>query len=453
MKLSQINNKLNAHLNMPFGEYLDFTNENPENKGRLGMLFETQFFDKELDNKKMPDLHIFIDEYMDEFAMYMDKIVDVELKVAPFKKLKNEQLRAKERLILSKIDFHEEYEDFGSSELYSKIKIMLILNYLNTVNADLRDLALVNFKYINLDKEDTSVIENDYNIIVDKINKGEAHLLSGSDTKYLEACTKGKGKGEVTSQKNSSIAAKPRAFAFKASFVNELLLSHDKLDFINPHKEPNDFIFIEKRLNENKMKTICYLRNKYDISTSGKNSNSQLIASMLQLNSNSLDSISSFKKANIKVKTFYISNTGLPQNGINFNQIDWNEYDDTEWEDSALFETVNRQYLFVYFSNNKEPKFAGYKIQGFSDEEIEETRIKWEKGRELYTSGKNITNNLDKMKSNVTDLFYLRTKGQTKEKSYKEYNNGQKVKGLAWWVNSKWVKDNVVKPTCWLDLK
>ena len=42
-----------------------------------------------------------------------------------------------------------------------------------------------------LPEKDLLIIRQDYETIIKKIKRGEAHLLSEGDTMYLGACTKG----------------------------------------------------------------------------------------------------------------------------------------------------------------------------------------------------------------------------------------------------------------------
>ncbi len=70
---------------------------------------------------------------------------------------------------------------------------------------------------------DRHILREDWKIIAEKVRKGVAHELSGSDTTYLEACTKGIDGSRLVKQPNSQIPAKPRAFALKSGYVTSLV--------------------------------------------------------------------------------------------------------------------------------------------------------------------------------------------------------------------------------------
>ena len=73
-------------------------------------------------------------------------------------------------------------------------------------------------------EEDKKQFEIDWNIIVNKIRSGDAHLLSESDTVFLGACTKGSTAAKsLRKQPNNPELAKQRAFSFKTQYMRELL--------------------------------------------------------------------------------------------------------------------------------------------------------------------------------------------------------------------------------------
>ena len=73
-------------------------------------------------------------------------------------------------------------------------------------------------------EDDKRQFEEDWNIIVNKIRSGNAHLLSESDTRYLGAYTKGSTAAKsLRKQPNNDVLAKQRAFSFKTQYMRELL--------------------------------------------------------------------------------------------------------------------------------------------------------------------------------------------------------------------------------------
>lgn len=184
-----------------------------KDKGILGKVVETGFYGYELNNNAEAD-----------FAE-----LGIELKVAGFKKNKNDTISAKERLVLSKIDYCTMInEKFEFSKLLFKNKKLLIIWYEYDYNKK-NNLGEFEIKYFQLYDMgiDEEVFKNDFNIIKDKVLNGEAHLLSEGDTSYLGACTKGAKGTDTTKQPKSTILAKPRAYSLKNGYMTGVLRSID----------------------------------------------------------------------------------------------------------------------------------------------------------------------------------------------------------------------------------
>ena len=89
--------------------------ENKKRKGGLGELIEERFFHYQTNNDARPDF---------------DK-AGVELKVTPYKQNKNGTLVAKERLILTMIDYFSVVDEtFEDSHMWQKARLILLVYYL-----------------------------------------------------------------------------------------------------------------------------------------------------------------------------------------------------------------------------------------------------------------------------------------------------------------------------------
>lgn len=182
------------------------------NKGRFGQKIEQYYFGYNPNSNSSADFPC-----------------GLELKATPLKILKNRMLTPKERLVCNIINFetiiHEQWE---TSSFLAKNAETLLIRYI-----DPRDSSISQLDYKILDVQIHSILNNaddkeqfeeDWNIIVNKIRAGEAHLLSESDTRYLGACTKGStAEASFRSQPNSPLRAKQRAFSFKIQYMRELL--------------------------------------------------------------------------------------------------------------------------------------------------------------------------------------------------------------------------------------
>ena len=179
------------------------------NKGGLGQLIEKYLFGIDNNSDSEPD--------------FMP--AGIELKVTPYKKLKDGKLSAKERLVLNIIDFETEYKnEFKSSHFWFKNNKIELLWYLWEPNKDKKDYIITHEKLLELsNNEDLKQIEKDWNTIIDKIKQGKAHEISEADTMYLGACTKGANAKSLRTQPFSEIKAMQRAFCFKTSYMTQLV--------------------------------------------------------------------------------------------------------------------------------------------------------------------------------------------------------------------------------------
>ena len=152
--------------------------------------------------------------------------IGVELKVTPFKVNKNGTISAKERLVLTIINYFEEnLDDFYQSHLWEKCSKMLLLFYNGLIpEQTLYDYMIEKVFLFEWFEEDMNVILDDYARITQKIKEGRAHELSESDGNYLSTCTKGAGKGkDWKKQPFSDVMAKQRAWELKSSYMTYLI--------------------------------------------------------------------------------------------------------------------------------------------------------------------------------------------------------------------------------------
>ena len=133
--------------------------ENKLRKGGLGQLIEECFFHYKCNNDSNPDF---------------DK-AGVELKVSPYKINRNKSISAKERLILTMIDYFKVVdESFEDSHLWYKSKLILLIYYLYSKEIENRlDYPIHYAKLFTPPKEDIEIIKKDYETIINKIKAGE----------------------------------------------------------------------------------------------------------------------------------------------------------------------------------------------------------------------------------------------------------------------------------------
>ena len=299
-------------------------------KGGLGELVEKHYFHYEPNNDPQPDF----------------PEAGCELKVTPFKKNKNGSYSAKERLVITMINYMDLInESFYHSHFWIKAQLILLIYYLWEENKDRLDYSIKHAKLFTPSKEDLEVMENDFRIIQDKVQEGLAHEISGSDTMYLEACTKASTSNDVRQQPNSDIPAKPRAFAFKNSYMtyvlNKYIIGNEPEDesIIDSNVDIPFEEYIENKINDYVGFSVEELCHKFGISFENppKNLYSTLAYRILGINGNHA---AEFQKAGIVVKAIRINSNNSITEHMSFPNFKFTEIVKETWEDAKI-----RNYL------------------------------------------------------------------------------------------------------------
>jgi len=422
----------------------DFPEAQINNKGQLGQWIEEHVFGQKPHNDSEPDL----------------LEAGVELKVTPFRKLKNGQLTSKERLVLNMINYESEnLDDFEKSSFWKKNHHLYILFYEYVKDLPKSEYKIYKDLLLQFSDEDIKQIRQDWKIIVDKIKHGEAHKISESDTMYLAACTKGVDSSIKRNQPYSVVQAKPRAYSLKSSYMTtqlrkifgeeiDSLTSGSGLtieDYIN--QSTSHYIGLDKN-------TLKSLLNDHSLS---KNSHELLITAMLGYKGKKLSHSEEFQKANIKFKTIFMNENGSIKESMSFQNFKFKEIIEENWDDSELRNYfLASRFAFCLFEGNKaNPRFKGIKFWNM-DEELIETEIRkvWERTKYLVQTGKiyknSYTNESCFPKSNESFVCHVRPKGKNASDTYplpipdsltgKDYYSKQ-----CFWLNQSFIKQIVNK--------
>lgn len=316
----------------------------PNNKGVLGQIVEEGIFHYPINSNPKADF--------DNLGL--------ELKTAGVKKnKKNNDISAKERLPLDAINFNTVINsDFEHSDVWQKSKGLLLVLYEFLEKVFKGDFKIINSIIHDFDKNDMLLFEQDYDIIVDKIKRGLAHTLSGSDTLYLEACTAGQNKDDKTSQPFSSIMARRRKFAIKASYITAIIRSHlsktEREHIVNQSElKTNTFedIVINK-IEHYKGRRVDALCNRFGLDSSSKSYLERLTAKMLGMKG-SINKSDEFQKANIELKTIRVNKDGSITESMSFPAFEFTKIVEQEWEDSDFRDLIEqKKFLFVIFKND-----------------------------------------------------------------------------------------------------
>lgn len=381
-----------------------------QSKGQYGNYIEKYFYGYQPNNHSGAD-----------FAT-----IGVELKVTPFKVAKKGSIRAKERLVLTILNYMEEnLDNFYDTHLWKKCSNILLLFYNGSIpNQTISDYVIEKIFLYGWLEEDMEVILEDYKRITDKIKNGRAHELSESDGNYLSTCTKGAGKGkDWRTQPYSSEPAKQRAWELKSSYmtylINHQIFTQSEQECVASRvtdgKKPFTDIVSEKILayqgfSEEELYT------KFAINPKAKGKNSTLIRKILGLTGD-VEKTQEFQKANMNLRVIRVDKNGLPKEDSPFKTYRFQEVVDTEnWEDSHPYvEIYSKRFLFVVFKEVAPKHFLldSIKFWGFPDRLLREVQRVWQETRRiiqngvvLTLSGNRVTTNFPQSKENP----YLFTK-------------------------------------------
>ncbi len=359
-----------------FGE-LDVSGRLSErNKGDLGQIVEEGWYGYHPNNDAEPD-----------FAE-----AGVELKVSPYK-ITNNGVSAKERLVCDIINYVEEAEKtFETSAFWHKCKCICLLSYRWREGVPKSNLYVDHATLLNeYPVEDLLIIKHDWEIIIQKIRAGEAHLLTEGDTMYLAACTKGASAATVRRQPFSPVPAKQRAYSLKTTYMTHILR---KYIF---GAEEDEHIIKNWRLLETasfddivlRMFTPYLGRSTQDIAImlgmpwedeTSKSINATVTRRILGIIGDP-DRAEEFSNANITVKTIVVNHDNLPEQCMSFPSFLFMDLLEQEWEDSDVYnQMVASRFLFVVFEREDKTEIPILRKAFFWNmpvEDIEELRRVW----------------------------------------------------------------------------
>ena len=414
------------------------------NKGGLGQLIEKYLFGMENNSDSEPD--------------FMP--AGIELKVTPYRKLKNGKLSAKERLVLNIIDFENEYKnEFRNSHFWYQNNKIQLLWYLWEPGKDKKDYKITHEKLLELAlNEDLNQIEKDWNTIINKIKEGKAHEISEADTMYLGACTKGANSLSVRKQPFNDIPAMQRAFCFKVSYMTQLVRkfigNYSDVEKVLKDTQYSFEEYINNIINKYKGKSQKELMKELSINSNAKNINSLLINKMFNVRSN-LAETEEFQKANIIPKTIRIEENGSIKESISFPAFKYTDIVNQDWKTCDLREELETtKYMFFVFKKvNNEYIFKGIKLWNMPELDIETSVMEmWKATYNTIKSGnivKSITNG--KRKTNFVGLSdnevcHVRPHGRNSKDVY-PLPVKDKLTGAScytkhcFWINNNYLKE------------
>ena len=417
-------------------------------KGNFGQILEKYYFHYEPNSVSEPDFHE----------------VGMELKSSPLKKNKKNHLSAKERLVLSLINYNEIiYQDFETSSLLIKNNHLLLILYLYENGLEVIDFVIKLVGDWKIPEDDLVIIKSDWEKIQKKVKEGRAHELSEGDTLYLGACTKGGKGGNPREQPRSQVLAKQRAFSLKQGYLNHIIGKLSQRNGVNYGK-------IIERFNQNlnfEDLVISRFEKYYNKSTSeieeklGLKLNNKAKSYFASLSKKILgvdikSEIEEFEKADIIFKTVRLKDNNLPKESISFPTFKYEEIVNEDWDDSSFKDVLEHKFLFIFYQtrgNKLVLKRAKFWNMPFND--IEKAKQVWEKTKQLIIDGSIVSEvtskgirktNFPSIKfnyvahvrphaKNSNDTFALPFKDKVTGKS--EYTK------QSFWLNNGYIRDEI----------
>lgn len=401
-----------------------------KNKGHLGQYVEKNFFLYEPNSSKDADF----------------KEAGLELKVCPVKYLKSGKLRAKERIVLSIIDYMEIVKEvWATSSFLKKNSCLLIIFYLFEKDKERLDynINLVTLWDYN-DKKDLIIIKQDWETIVGKIRDGKANELSEGDTIFLGACTKGVNSKTLRKQPFSEILAKQRAFSLKQKYVNYIISASSDIE--PAIKTIDDFAdnrtfedVILSRLEEYKDMLVVDIHELVGdgLNNRAKNYYANLAARMIGIKKNRIEE---FEKGDIKIKTIRLKSNNVPKEDMSFPHFKYKEIVSETWDDSTLLELLDKKFFFMVFQFDEEKvlRFRKGMFWNIPYEDLKEVENVWHETLKRIMDGR--ADELPKKSENRVSHIrpHARNAQDTCETPY-----GEHLVKKCFWLNAKYLKEQI----------
>lgn len=410
--------------------------ESKRNKGNLGQIIEERFFHYACNSDSRADFNE----------------AGVELKVTPYKINKDGSLSAKERLILTMIDYFQVVnEKFEESHLRNKSQLILIVYYLYMKEIPYNlDYRIDYSRLFSPPEQDVAIIRNDYYVIVSKIKAGKAHELSESDTLYLGAAPKAATSQNRRKQPFSEELAKPRAFAFKTSYMtyvlnNYIVSGKRTYEPIVSNGTVDSFEdYVIDKINQYRGYAVEDLCAEFMVENKPKNLESILAFRILGIKGNHAEE---FEKANIVVKTIRIGKNNKIKESMSFPTFRFKELVREDWEDSTFGNYLREtRFLFVVykFDENDILRLRGCQFWNIPYTDLEnDVKTVWERTKRVLQEGLKVTvvngirkNNFPKASENM--VCHVRPHAQNGMDTY-ELPDGRLYPKQCFWLNSTYI--------------
>ena len=395
---------------------------NSKNKGDLGAMVEAHFFELPPTNKGI------------DFPE-----AGLELKTTGLTRRTDGSLRAKERLVLTMINYTSiADEEWEFSVFLKKCQLILILFYLYDKKVASYDQRFILDPILfNLSEHDVATIKRDWEFIRNRVRAGKAHELSEGDTYYLGACRKGSGKVDekLLDQPFSDEKAKSRAFSFKPSYINLLIKGRQESNVLGLDENITFEDATAERFRAFVGMSLVEIANHFDYEKKSPKSFTRQLA--MRIISNGGESVPELEKAGIEMKTVRLTVKGRPREAMSFPGFKPLQIIEEDWENSSFYQRIENRFLFIVFREGEDGierlDRAVYWNMPYQDRQ--EAKRVWEETK------KRIHENVPNLpKSSESRVAHVRPKAKNALDTWPTPQGGTRVK-QCFWLNKDYISD------------
>ncbi len=406
--------------------------QNPKRRrGSFGNAVEEYYFKYKANSNQAPDF----------------PKVGLELKTTPMRHVGSGTLVAKERLVITMIDYDTVVDEtFATSTLMNKASSILLIAYLYEKGKDPLDYEVLFADTWDIPQEDLPQIRRDWETVVEKVRAGHAEDISGSDTLYLEACTKAADSTIRRSQPYSDVPAKPRAWALKASYMtaieNGLLKRRQGIERTEEERDLGLLELVRARFKPYIGLTQRELYVRLGLAKpNGKfpKSAGALVTNRV-LGIDDDNEIDEFAKAGIRTKTIRLKGNGMPKEAISFPAFNYFELETTPFEDSDFYGYLQQKWLFVIYRQRDDGEFRLCDVMFWQmpDSDIPEARRCYEQMQQNVREGRADVS----VRSTENRCCHVRPHARN-SKDVLPQPHGAPVVKKCFWLNQSYLKEEI----------
>ena len=326
-----------------------------------------------------------------------------------------------------------------------KCSDMLLISYLYEPDKNPVDYVVEAVAEWGIPQKDLLQVRADWETVVNKVRAGHAEDISGSDTMYLEACTKSAKGSDRTSQPFSEVPAKPRAWALKASYMTavqrKIIDGMQEIPRSEAEKDLDLLTLVKKRFDPYVGMTAEELQDRFGLSHS-KSVTARITNCILGVRDNS--EIEEFAKAGIKPKTIRLKRNGTPKEAMSFPSFDYFKLLERDFWRSDFYGYMQQKYLFVVFREDKEEKgvyrLASVMFWQMPEADLEEACRCYEQMRANVRAGRAE----DSVKSTENRCCHVRPKGRDGN-DVRPQPYGEPVVKKCFWLNQKYLAGEIAR--------